>query len=228
MCPLISDLMIYRHTYDLNHLHTNTPVLSYYSNSKSIWSIYLLTNSQWVWHAKGSCSQTLPTIAGSPWQVSQGSSSVIAALSFITGIIRCTFNKPWSQIGILSYTPVNNAWIREHCLGLLVKCQIKVLKPSMFCKVKYQHQHISQGQKFIVVRLHAKFITVETTGSRISTDPITISIIGFSFLFWQGLSFSHSCVRSPTDAPSVTNTELLSASRSSPFQANKFIHPVLC
>lgn len=52
--------------------------------------------------------------------------------------------------------------------------------------------------------------------------------MGFSFLFWQGLSISHSCACSPTDAPSVTNTELLSASSSSPFQANKFIHLVLC
>lgn len=52
--------------------------------------------------------------------------------------------------------------------------------------------------------------------------------MGFSFLFWQRLSISHSCACSPTDAPSVTNTELLSTPSSSPFQANKFIHLVLC
>lgn len=52
--------------------------------------------------------------------------------------------------------------------------------------------------------------------------------MGFRFLFWQGLSISRSCACSPTDAPSVTDIELLSASSSSSFQANKFIHLVLC
>lgn len=85
------------------------------------------------------CSQTRPTIPGSPWQVSQGSSSVIAASSFITGIIRCTFNKPWSQIGILSYASINNGWIGEHYL-LLFGSQMsnKSLETVNVCEVKYQ------------------------------------------------------------------------------------------
>lgn len=99
------------------------------------------------------------------------------------------------------------------------------------CGAKCQQWHITQGQKFIVVPPGAKLLQVrqQRRGScRVSTDPITIWIMGFRFLFWQGLSISRSCACSPTDAPSVTNIELLSASSSSPFQANKFIHLILC
>lgn len=81
--------------------------------------VSVCSQTQRGWTCRGlSCSQTRPTIVGSPWQVSQGSSSVIATPSFITAIIRCTFNKPWSQIGILSYTPINNEWRGELCLWL--------------------------------------------------------------------------------------------------------------
>lgn len=100
-------------------------------------------------------TKTLPTIVGSPWQVSQGSS----ALSFIANIIRCTFNKPWSQIGILGYAPMHNGGIGEHCLWLC-RSQIKVLKPSMFAKVKYQQKHITQGQKFIALPSSANFLFI--------------------------------------------------------------------
>lgn len=105
------------------------------------------------------------------------------------------------------------------------------LETIRVCGAKCQQWHITQGQKFIVVPPGAKLLQVrqERRGScRVSTDPITIWIMGFRFLFWQGLSISRSCACSPTDAPSVTDIELLSASSSSSFQANKFIHLVLC
>lgn len=99
----------------------------------------------------------------------------------------------------------------------------KSLKPSFFWKVKYQQQHITQDQKFIVIPLDD---TDETTGCTVSTDPITISK-GSVFCFGKDYhSVIVVCVHPP--APSVTNTELLSASGSSPFRANKFIHPVMC
>lgn len=127
--------------------------------------------------------------------MSQGSSSVIAALSFITGIIRCTFNKPWSQIGILSYAPINNGWIREHCLWLFrSQMSNKCLETINVCEVKYQQWQITQGQKFKVVPPGAKLLQLRQQrqqSCRVSTDPITIWIMGFSFLFWQGLSISH-------------------------------------
>ena len=212
------------------HLHSDT----YYNiHSGRISKVFICWQSQRGLTCLGLfCSQTRPTIAGLPWQVSQGSSSVIAASSFITGIIRCTFNKPWSQIGILSYAPMNNGWTGEECLGLLgSQMSNKSLETINVCGPKRQHWHITQGQKFTVVAPGAKLLQLRQRRRQscsVSTDPITIWIMGFSFLFWQGLSISHPCACSPTDAPSVTNTELLSASSSSPFQANKFIHLVLC
>ncbi len=102
---------------------------------------------------------TGPTIAGSPWQVSQGSSCVIAALSLRTGIIRCTFNKPWSQIGILSYTPINNGWTGQHCLWLLRSQMSNInLETINVSEAEYQQRHKTQGQKFIVEPPGAKFL----------------------------------------------------------------------
>lgn len=127
---------------------------------------------------------------------------------------------------------MNNGWTGEECLGLLgSQMSNKSLETINVCGPKRQHWHITQGQKFTVVAPGAKLLQLrqrKRQSCRVSTDPITIWIMGFSFLFWQGLSISHSCACSPTDAPSVTITELLSASSSSPFQANKFIHLVLC
>lgn len=129
--------------------------------------------------------------------MSQGSSSVIAALPFITGIIRCTFNKPWSQTGILSYAPVNNEWTAEHYLWLFrSQMSNKSLETINVCEVKYQQQHINPRSKIHSCTSRCQIITVEkteTTSCRVSTDPITIWIMGFSFLFWQGLSISRSC-----------------------------------
>lgn len=56
----------------------------------------------------------------------------------------------------------------------------------------------TQGQKCTCCSSWCQIIaveTTETTGCRVSTDPITIWIMGFRFLFWQGLSISHSCLR---------------------------------
>lgn len=147
------------------------------------------------------------------------------------GIIRCAFNKPWSPIGILSYAQVNNGW-RSGSSSVYDSLEVKRQKSESISVSKVKQQHSTPQVKKIHSSGHlCQIITAETreaTGCRVSTDRITIWIMGFSFFgFWQGLSIRHACKCSPTDAPSVTNTELLSASSSSPFQANKFIHPIL-
>lgn len=144
-------------------------------------------------------SQTLLTIAGSPptWQVSQGSSSMVAALFFITGIIRCAFNKPWSPIGILGYAQVNNGWSSSS--SSVYDCLEVKRQKSESISVSKVKQHSTPQVKKIHSSGHlCQIITAETreaTGCRVSTDPITIWIMGFRFIWLLAGTIHQACLR---------------------------------
>lgn len=88
-----------------------------------------------------------------PWQVSQGSSSVIAALSFITGIIRCWLNKPWSQTGICSHAPMINGWLEEHCLWLLMSQMSRPETITLLWSRTSKQWHNSQRSKMHICQI---------------------------------------------------------------------------